>query len=174
MQTPDLNDAVVELTSPDGKVYRFRYGATIPYAGQDYVVLLEMESDPNGEEQILVTRLEEENGELSFVVAEEEDVVEQVFTKYCALSVQTAVADLPENECGCGHNHHDDEDCGCGHHHHDDEGCGCGHHHHDDEGCGCGHHHHDNESGDCGHHHHDDEGCGCGHHHHDGGCGCHK
>lgn len=40
-----------------------------------------------------------------------------------------------------------DEECGCGHHHHDeDEKCGCGHHHHDeDEECSCGHHHHANE-----------------------------
>ncbi len=98
MDTPDLNDAVVELTSPDGTVYRFHYGATIPYAGQDYVVLIEMETDANGEEQILVTRVEEENGELSFVVAEEEDVVEQVFTKYCAMNVKDAMADLPEEE----------------------------------------------------------------------------
>ena len=63
-----------------------------------------------------------------------------------------------DEECGCGHHHHDEDgECGCGHHHHDeDEKCGCGHHHHDeDEKCGCGHHHH-----------HEDEECGCGHHHH--------
>ena len=124
MKTPDLNEAVVELTAPDGRVFRFRYGATIPYAGQDYVVLLEMEDNANGEEQILVTRLEEENGELSFVVAEEEDVIEQVFNKYCAMNIQSAVNDMPE--CGCGHQHNDG--CGCGHHHqHEEGGCGCHH-----------------------------------------------
>ncbi len=140
MDTPELNDAVVELTSPDGKVYRFHYGATIPYAGQDYVVLIEMEKDQNGEEQILITRVEEENGELSFVVAEEEDVVEQVFTKFCAMNVQTAVADLPEDGCGCGcHHHHEEDDCGCGHHHEEEDACGC--HHHEEEDCGCGCHH---------------------------------
>lgn len=131
MDTPELNDAVVELTSPDGKVYRFHYGATIPYAGQDYVVLIEMEKDENGEEQILITRVEEENGELSFVVAEEEDVVDHVFTKFCAMNVQSAVADLPEDGCGCGCHHHEEEDgCGCGHHHHEEDDCGCGCHHH--------------------------------------------
>ena len=84
-----------------------------------------------------------------------------------------------DEECGCGHHHHDkDEECGCGHHHHDeDEECGCGHHHHDeDEECGCGHHHHDeDEKCGCGHHHHDEDGeCSCGHHHHDedGECSC--
>ena len=53
----DLREALVELTAPDGRSFQFRYGATIPYAGQDYVVLVELEKDPTGEEQILVTRL---------------------------------------------------------------------------------------------------------------------
>lgn len=107
MSEHDLNDAVVELTAPDGRVFRFRYGATIPYAGQEYVVLLEMENDQNGEEQILITRVEDHDGELSFVVAEEEDVIQQVFDKYVAMSINQAVEGL--------------EDCDCGHHH----GCGC-------------------------------------------------
>ena len=129
MSEHDLNDAVVELTAPDGQVFRFRYGATIPYAGQDYVVLLEMENDANGEEQILITRVEEKDGQLSFVVAEEEDVIQQVFDKYVAMSINQAVEGL--EDCDCGH------DCSCSHHHHDDGDCG--HHHHD--GCDCGCHH---------------------------------
>ena len=87
--------------------------------------------------------------------------------------------DLDDEECECGHHHHDhDEECECGHHHHDhDEECECGHHHHDhDEECECGHHHHDHdEECECGHHHHDhDEECECGHHHHhhDEECEC--
>ena len=106
MSEHELSDAVVELTAPDGQVYRFRYGATIPYAGQDYVVLLEMEDTPSGEEQILVTRLEEEDGQLSFVVAEEEDVIQQVFDKYVAMTIHQAVEG--ECVCDCGHCH------GCG------------------------------------------------------------
>lgn len=120
MQQPDLNDAVVELTGPEGKVYRFRYGATIPYAEQDYVVLLEMEDTPSGEEQILVTRVEEENGELSFVVAEEEDVIQNVFDKYVAITLNAAMEGLHDCECGC----HEDG-CGCHEGHEHDCGCGC-------------------------------------------------
>ena len=57
---------LVELTGPDGTVYQFRYGAMVPYAGQEYAVLIEMELDPNGEEQILITRVEKaEDGNLS-------------------------------------------------------------------------------------------------------------
>ena len=126
MSEHDLNDAVVELTAPDGAVFRFRYGATIPYAGQEYVVLLEMENDANGEEQILITRVEEKDGQLSFVVAEEEDVIQQVFDKYVTLTIHNAVDGL--EDCDCGHEHHAC-DCGCDHHHH--------HHHHDGCDCGC-------------------------------------
>ena len=86
----DLRDALVELTAPDGRSFQFRYGATIPYAGRDYVVLVELEKDPTGQEQILVTRVEEEDGQLSFVVAEEEDIVSTVFEKYLALSCNSS------------------------------------------------------------------------------------
>ena len=127
---PILEEAVVELTAPDGRVFRFRYGAVIPYAGEEYVVLLEMEDSPSGDEQILITRVVEHDGELSFVVAEEEDVIDQVFNKYVAMTLQAATEGL--HDC--------DEDCCCGHEHHD---CDCGHDHHHDHGCDCGcdHHH---------------------------------
>ena len=127
---PILDEAVVELTAPDGRVFRFRYGAVIPYAGEEYVVLLEMEDSPSGEEQILITRVVEQDGELSFVVAEEEDVIEQVFNKYVAMTLQAATEGLHDcdDDCCCGHEHHD---CDCGHDHHHDHGCDCGcdHHH---------------------------------------------
>lgn len=48
--------------------------------------------------------------------------------------------DIKENECGCGHHHHDDGQCQCGHHHH---------HHGEGECCCGGEHHHD---GHCCHH----------------------
>ena len=117
MSEHELNDAVVELTAPDGRVFRFRYGATIPYAGEEYVVLLEMENDPNGDEQILITRVEDHEGELSFVVAEEEDVIQQVFDKYVAMSINQAVEGLEDCDCECGHHHHKHDGCDCGCHH---------------------------------------------------------
>ena len=95
---PILDEAVVELTAPDGRVFRFRYGAVIPYAGEEYVVLLEMEDSPSGEEQILITRVVEQDGELSFVVAEEEDVIQAVFDMYVALGVQAGLEGLTDAE----------------------------------------------------------------------------
>ena len=42
----ELIGAKVELTGPDGRVYHFRYGATIPYAGEEFAVLLSEEAAP--------------------------------------------------------------------------------------------------------------------------------
>ena len=44
MTPNDLQGAAVALTAPDGTVYRFRYGASIPYAGETYAVLLSEEA----------------------------------------------------------------------------------------------------------------------------------
>lgn len=104
MRKSELDDAfdgipLVDLTAPDGTVYHFRYGAMIPYAGEEYAVLLEMELDPSGEEQVLITRVEKaEDGNLAFIVAEEEDVIRAVFDKYVALSVENGLTDLTDAE----------------------------------------------------------------------------
>lgn len=104
MSNPELDAAfegipLVDLTGPDGTVYHFRYGAMIPYAGEEYAVLLEMELDPNGEEQVLITKVEKtEDGKLAFVVAEEEDIIRAVFEKYVALSVENGLDGLTDAE----------------------------------------------------------------------------
>ncbi len=92
-------EPLVELTAPDGTVLHFRYGATVPYAGKEYVVLLEMENTPEGEEQILVTSVEDDGqGGMTFVVAEEEDVIQTVFEKYTALKVEAGLDGLSDAE----------------------------------------------------------------------------
>lgn len=104
MSNPELNEAfegipLVDLTCPDGTVYHFRYGAMIPYAGQEYAVLLELELDESGEEQVLITKVEkDEDGNLAFVVAEEEDIIQAVFDKYVAISVENGLDGLTDAE----------------------------------------------------------------------------
>ena len=104
MSNPELNEAfegipLVDVTGPDGTVYHFRYGAIIPYAGEEYAVLLEMDLDENGEEQVLITKVEKaEDGNLAFVVAEEEDVIQAVFDKYVKLSVENGLEGLEDKE----------------------------------------------------------------------------
>ena len=100
----ELNEAfqgipLVDVTGPDGTVFHFRYGAMIPYAGEEYAVLLELELDENGEEQVLITKVEKaEDGNLSFVVAEEEDIIQAVFDKYVKLSVENGLEGLTDAE----------------------------------------------------------------------------
>ena len=104
MSNPELNEAfegipLVDVTGPDGTVYHFRFGVMVPYAGEEYAVLLELELDENGEEQVLITKVEKaEDGSLAFVVAEEEDVIQTVFEKYVAMGVQAGLEGLTDAE----------------------------------------------------------------------------
>ena len=104
MSNPELNEAfegipLVDLTGPDGTVFHFRYGAMIPYAGEEYAVLLELELDESGEEQVLITKVEKaEDGNLSFVVCQEEDIIQAVFDKYVALSVENGLEGLGHHD----------------------------------------------------------------------------
>ena len=108
MNNPELNQAMneafegiplVDITGPDGTVFHFRFGAMIPYAGEEYAVLLELELDENGEEQVLITKVEKtEDGNLGFVVAEEEDIIQAVLDKYVKLSVESGLEGLEDAE----------------------------------------------------------------------------
>ena len=108
MNNPELHQAMneafegiplVDITGPDGTVFHFRFGAMIPYAGEEYAVLLELELDENGEEQVLITKVEKtEDGNLGFVVAEEEDIIQAVFDKYVKLSVESGLEGLEDAE----------------------------------------------------------------------------
>ena len=104
MNNPELEAAfegipLVDLTAPDGRVYHFRYGAMIPYAGEEYAVLLELELDENGEEQVLITKVEKtEDGQLDFVMVQEDDIIQAVFNKYVALGVEMGLEGLTDEE----------------------------------------------------------------------------
>ena len=104
MSNLELNEAfdgipLVDVTGPDGTVYHFRFGAMVPYAGAEYAVLLEMELDENGEEQVLITKVEKtEDGSLAIVVAEEEDIIQAVFEKYVAMGVEAGLEGLSDAE----------------------------------------------------------------------------
>ena len=108
MSNPEFNEALdeafegiplVDVTGPDGTVYHFRFGAMVPYAGEEYAVLMELELDENGEEQVLITKVEKtEDGNLGFVVAEEEDIIQAVFEKYVAMGVEAGLEGLSDAE----------------------------------------------------------------------------
>lgn len=145
MQSQSLIGAQVELSAPDGRIFRFHVAAMVPYAGESYAVLEHDAEDG----QLLVTHIEMEGDQPVFVVVGEEDIITAVMEKQVAETIARAMAEFPEEdeECSCGHDH-----CNCGHDHHE-EPCSCGHdHHHRHDHCDCGHDHHQ-DSCDCGHHH---------------------
>lgn len=138
----DLSHVELELTDEDGKVYHFAYEATIPYQGESYVCLVELDPPGEGQEQVLITQVTKEGEELKFQVVGDAAIIEPVFALF-----------LEQQHAHHHHHHHGHDHTCCGHHHHDhdhDHAC-CGHHHHDHP-----HHAHDHEH--CGHHHHHDHG----------------
>ncbi len=95
-----MGEPLIELTAPDGTVMRFRFGAVIPLDDIEYAVLLEMEDNPDGEEQVLVTRIEPtDDGGMTFVVEENPQKVEQVFNSYVNLRTQEGLLSVALLRC---------------------------------------------------------------------------
>lgn len=93
----ELGEPLVELTAPDGTVLRFRFGAVIPQDETEYAVLLEMEDNPDGEEQVLVTRIEPtDDGGMTFVVEDDPKKVEKVFQAYVNLRTQEGLKGIQD------------------------------------------------------------------------------
>ena len=80
---------------PMSQLLRMGRGAVIPLDDIEYAVLLEMEDNPDGEEQVLVTRIEPtDDGGMTFVVEENPQKVEQVFNSYVNLRTQEGLTGL--------------------------------------------------------------------------------
>lgn len=91
---PDaLIGAQVELSAPDGRIFRFTVASLIPYAGETYAVL----SSADDGEDLLVTHIESDgDGVPSFVVATEEDIITAVLEKQVAQTIARALADVED------------------------------------------------------------------------------
>lgn len=105
---PDaLIGAQVELSAPDGRIFRFTVASLIPYAGETYAVL--SSADDGGD--LLVTHIESDgDGMLSFIVATEEDIITTVLEKQVAQTIARALTDVEDTDreadaapvCTCG------------------------------------------------------------------------
>lgn len=94
-----MEEPLVELTAPDGTVFRFRFGAVIPHEEKEYAVLLELEDNSEGEEQVLVTRIEPtDDGGMTFVVEEDAQMVQAVFQKYVNLQTEQGLEGIEDAE----------------------------------------------------------------------------
>ena len=139
MNPEELIGAQVALRAPDGKTLLFRIASLVPLENETYAVL--EEDRENG--MLLVTHVEEENGEPAFVVEGEEEIISAVLEKQVARVIARAMesdagdgnvfggadkrgadkydADerggADERACACGHDHGHPHDCSCGHGH---------------------------------------------------------
>ncbi|MDO5023140.1 MAG: DUF1292 domain-containing protein [Eubacteriales bacterium] len=79
----DDEEDIIELTDEDGIVERFQYIATIPYEGEEYVLLtnaMDEEQDDEDYAEVVVLKIEQdENGEDIYVSCDEEDTRQAVF-----------------------------------------------------------------------------------------------
>ncbi len=112
MNPEELIGAQVALRTPDGATLMFRIASLVPYEDETYAVL--EEDRENG--MLLVTHVEEENGEPAFVVVGDEEIISAVLEKQVARAIARAMESDRGDECDCGHDHH--HGCSCGHEHH--------------------------------------------------------
>ena len=87
-------ERLVPLTASDGSVFQFRLGSVLDFEDNLYAVLIEMEKDANGEEQLLITRWStDDNGEQRFEVVAEERIINAIFERYVAESLGEALSE---------------------------------------------------------------------------------
>lgn len=82
----EMDDNIVELTDEDGVVSHFEYLTTVPYEGEEYVVLLVLDEDGEAAEddgEVVILQIEQdENGEDIYVSVEDDDISQAVFDKF--------------------------------------------------------------------------------------------
>ncbi len=83
---PEEEDNIVELTDEDGTVSRFEYLSTIPYEGEEYVVLMVLDDQDSAEEEdgeVIILQIDkDENGEDIYVSVDDDSVSQAVFDKF--------------------------------------------------------------------------------------------
>lgn len=81
----DERDDVVVLVDEDGEEVEFEHLDTVEMNGSEYVVLLPVDSEDNGEnmEEVVILKIEHnDDGEDSFASIEDEDELNAVFEEF--------------------------------------------------------------------------------------------
>ena len=135
------DDEVVQLVTEDGETLDFFFVASIEYKGEWFAFFQPAEPMADIEEdEIVIFKIAEENGEDIFEPIEDEKLLDEVYDEYVKL--HSEYFDEKEGiDVRC--------ECGCEHHGHGD----CEHHGH--EGC-------DDKEGECCHDRHESGECECG------------
>ena len=74
-------DDIVELYDEDDNLVRFGGGMTIEYEGDNYVLLAPLDEDEEGDE-VIILRIEEQDGEEVYATLEDDDLINAVFSRY--------------------------------------------------------------------------------------------
>lgn len=128
----EADDGVVQLVTEDGETLDFFFVASLEYKGEWYAFFQPAEEMADiDDDEVVVFRIVEENGEDTFEPVEDEALLDEVYDEY--VKMHKDYFDKEEGidvncECGCEHHHGecDDENCDCHHHEHEcgDE-CNC-------------------------------------------------
>lgn len=81
---PEEEDNIVELTDEDGTVTKFEYLTTVPYEGEEYVVLMVLDENGQAPEEedgeVVILQIAQDNaGEDIYVSVDDDDVTQKVF-----------------------------------------------------------------------------------------------
>ena len=118
---PEEEDNIVELTDEDGTVTKFEYLTTVPYEGEEYVVLMVL--DENGQapeeedgEVVILQIAQDDAGEDIYVSVDDDDVTQKVFdlfleamARWCKHGRLRWLGGLTERHLGYGSDFMDEE-----------------------------------------------------------------
>ena len=80
----DEDDGVLEMEDEDGNVIRFLLNATIPYHGEEYVLLVSEEAcgDIEQDESFIMRKATDEDGNPCFQSLDDEKLIERIYEQY--------------------------------------------------------------------------------------------
>jgi len=85
-------DNIVELYDEDDNLVQFEHVMTVEHEGSNYVLLAPIEDDEESDE-VIILRIEEQDGEEVYASLEDDDLINAVFSKY----LEYVEADEDEN-----------------------------------------------------------------------------
>ena len=82
----EYDDGILEMEDEDGQIIRFRLSATIPYKGDEYVLLTcaEAADDFETDESLIMLSTVDEEGDTCYQSLEDDDLIAAVYEAYLA------------------------------------------------------------------------------------------
>lgn len=82
------NNNIIELIDEDGNAVQFEHLCTVPYDGDEYIVLADVNDDEDDEEQavVILRIVPKEDGDDEYDGEVEEDILNAVFEKFLEMT----------------------------------------------------------------------------------------